>query len=639
LYTLFHCEYLSRIMIFSKKYTPRWIVFSIDVLISVASISIAYLLRFNFQIPETNVASLFFIIPFVTLIRIVSFLFGKTYAGIVRYTGLKDSQRIFITIFFGSLFIVLSNFVSYLYITQAFIVPLSIVIIDFLTTVFFMTSLRWLAKSIFYELQTSSMQLKKAVIYGTSPAALVAKQTLEQDTASRYKVVAFFDDVSKRSQKQLGGTNIYPISTIESIISAEDVQYMILAKPFNSIEEKTSLIELCLNNNVSVLSVPSVDSWINGELSSKQIRQIKIEELLERAPIILDIANIEVQIKNKVVLITGAAGSIGSEMVRQLIRFEPKNLILFDQAETPLYDIEMELREQKQCFNFQAVIGDIADPVRVEEIFKKFTPEIVFHAAAYKHVPMMEINPAESIKTNVFGTRTIADISVKYGVKKFVMVSTDKAVNPTNVMGASKRLAEIYIQSLNKTTKTAFITTRFGNVLGSNGSVIPRFRKQIEEGGPITVTHPQITRYFMTIPEACQLVLEAGTMGTGGEIFIFDMGKSVKIVDLAKKMIKLSGLQLGKDIQISFTGLRPGEKLYEELLADKENTLPTHHSQIMIAKVRNYPYEEVKVQIQELIDLLKDPDHLQIVNHMKRIIPEFISQNSIYEQLDKPLVK
>jgi FlaA1/EpsC-like NDP-sugar epimerase len=625
-------------MIFSKKYTPRWIVFSIDVLISVASISIAYLLRFNFQIPDTNVASLFFIIPFVTLIRIISFLIGKTYAGIVRYTGMKDSQRIFITLFFGSLFIVLSNFVSYFYITKAFIVPLSIVIIDFLTTVFFMTSLRWLAKSIFYELQTSSMQLKKAVIYGTGSAAIVAKQTLEQDIESRYKVVAFFDDVSKRSQKQLGGANIYPISTIESIISDENIEYMILAKPFHTVEEKTNLIELCLTNNVSVLSVPSVDSWINGELSSKQIRQIKIEELLERAPIKLDIGGIEKQIKGKVVMITGAAGSIGSEMVRQLIRFEPKNLILFDQAETPMYDIEMELHEYKQKINFQPIIGDIADQSRVEEVFKKYAPEIVYHAAAYKHVPMMEGNPPEAIKTNVFGTRTIADLSVKYGVKKFVMVSTDKAVNPTNVMGASKRLAEIYIQSLNSTTDTSFITTRFGNVLGSNGSVIPRFRKQIEEGGPITVTHPQITRYFMTIPEACQLVLEAGAMGSGGEIFIFDMGKSVKIVDLAKKMIKLSGLQLGKDIQINFTGLRPGEKLYEELLADKENTIPTHHAQIMIAKVRKYPYIEVKEQIQELIDVLADQNNMSIVNQMKKIIPEFISQNSIYEQLDKPLV-
>ncbi|PKP11751.1 MAG: polysaccharide biosynthesis protein [Bacteroidetes bacterium HGW-Bacteroidetes-4] len=625
-------------MIFSKKYTPRWIVFTIDVFICVASVALAYLLRFNFQIPETNVASLYFIIPFVAAIRIISFIIGHTYAGIVRYTGMKDSQRIFITIFLGSVFIVISNIISYYFITKAFIVPLSIVIIDFFTTVFFMTSLRWLVKAIFYELRSSPLKIKRAAIYGTGPAAMTVKTTLEQDYETRYKIIGFFDDVTTRSRKKAEGIDILPISRIETILNNQELDFLVLARPFATVEEKTNLVELCLNNNVRVLAVPSVDSWINGELSSKQIRQVKIEELLERNPIRLDVARINEQVKNKVVLITGAAGSIGSEMVRQLIKFEPKNLLLFDQAETPLYDIEMELREQKQCFNFQVIMGDIADPVRVEEVFRAYKPEIIFHAAAYKHVPMMENNPAEAIKTNVFGTRTVADLAVKYGAKRFVMVSTDKAVNPTNVMGASKRLAEIYIQSLNSKTNTAFITTRFGNVLGSNGSVIPRFRKQIEEGGPITVTHPQITRYFMTIPEACQLVLEAGAMGTGGEIFIFDMGKSVKIVDLAKKMIKLSGLQLGKDIQISFTGLRPGEKLYEELLADKENTLPTHHPQIMIAKVRNYEFNEVKVQMEQLIDLLKEQNHLKLVDSMKRIVPEFISQNSIYEQLDKPLV-
>jgi FlaA1/EpsC-like NDP-sugar epimerase len=501
-----------------------------------------------------------------------------------------------------------------------------------------MTSLRWLVKAVFYELRSSPLKIKRAAIYGTGPAAMTVKTTLEQDYETRYKIIGFFDDVTTRSRKKAEGIDILPISRIETILNNQELDFLVLARPFATVEEKTNLVELCLNNNVRVLAVPSVDSWINGELSSKQIRQVKIEELLERNPIQLDVARINEQVKNKVVLITGAAGSIGSEMVRQLIKFEPKNLLLFDQAETPLYDIEMELREQKQCFNFQIIMGDIADPVRVEEVFRAYKPEIIFHAAAYKHVPMMENNPAEAIKTNVFGTRTIADLAVKYGAKRFVMVSTDKAVNPTNVMGASKRLAEIYIQSLNTKAETAFITTRFGNVLGSNGSVIPRFRKQIEEGGPITVTHPQITRYFMTIPEACQLVLEAGAMGTGGEIFIFDMGKSVKIVDLAKKMIKLSGLQLGKDIQISFTGLRPGEKLYEELLADKENTLPTHHPQIMIAKVRNYEFNEVKVQMEQLIDLLKEQNHLKLVDSMKRIVPEFISQNSIYEQLDKPLV-
>lgn len=626
-------------MIFSKKYTPRWIVFLIDVFISAASIALAYLLRFNFEIPETNVASLFFILPFVVSIRIISFIVGRTYAGIVRYTGLHDAQRIFITVFLGSLFIVAANIISYYFITKAFIVPLSIVIIDFLTTVFFMTSLRWLVKAVFYEYRTSSLQLKRAAIYGTGQAGLAAKNSLEQDPTVRYKIVAFFDDVTVRSRKQMEGVPLSPISRIVSYFEKQDFDYLVLAKPFETIEEKTTLIELSLAHNVQVLTVPSVESWINGELSSKQIRQIKIEELLERSPIKLDINKIESQVTNKVVMVTGAAGSIGSEMVRQLIKFKPANLILFDQAETPLYEIENEMREQHHSNNFEVVIGDVSDPVRVEEVFKQFKPEIIYHAAAYKHVPMMENNPAEAIKTNVLGTKTIADLAIKHKAGKFVMVSTDKAVNPTNVMGASKRIAEVYTQSLEGRSSTAFITTRFGNVLGSNGSVIPRFRKQIEEGGPITVTHPQITRYFMTIPEACQLVLEAGAMGAGGEIFIFDMGKSVKIVDLAKKMIKLSGLQLGKDIQINFTGLRPGEKLYEELLADKENTCPTHHEQIMIAKVRKYKYEEVLQQINELVSLIDGQNNLMIVNQMKNIIPEFISQNSIYEQLDKQLVK
>lgn len=624
-------------MILDKKYTPRWIVFLIDVFICVASVTLAYMLRFNFVIPETNVAALYFIIPFVAAIRIVSFLIGRTYSGIVRYTGLRDAQRIFLTILGGSVFILISNVISFYFITKAFIVPVSIVIIDFMTTVFFMTSLRWLVKAVFHEYRTASLKQKKAVVYGTGPAAIAARQTIEQDVDTRYKVVAFVDDIEKKSAKKLEGISIHPIKSIEQLFSDEEIDYLILAKPFDSVERKKELVDSCLNNDVRVLTVPNVDSWINGELSSKQIKKVKIEELLERNPISLDIDRIQEQVKDKVVMVTGAAGSIGSEMVRQLIKFNPKSIVLFDQAESPLYDVELSLREDFNCFNVEIVIGDITDARRMEDVFKRFKPEIVYHAAAYKHVPMMENHPFEAIRTNVNGTKIVADMAVKYKAKRFVMVSTDKAVNPTNVMGASKRIAEIYIQSLNGKADTAFITTRFGNVLGSNGSVIPRFRKQIEEGGPITVTHPQITRFFMTIPEACQLVLEAGAMGSGGEIFIFDMGQSVKIVDLAKKMIKLSGLQLGKDIQISFTGLRPGEKLYEELLADKENTMPTHHSQIMIARVRQYKYDEVKGQISELIARLSNNDNMLIVEQMKMIVPEFISQNSIYEQLDKAL--
>ena len=626
-------------MIFNQKYTPRWIVFALDVIISIASIALAYLLRFNFEIPQPNVESLFVIIPFVVIVRIFSFIFAKTYAGIVRYTGMHDAQRIFITLFLGSVFIGVSNIVSYYFITKAFVVPFSIVIIDFFTTVFFMTSLRWLVKAVFYEFRISNLQVKYVAIYGSGSAAVAAKNTLEQDAKNHYKIITFFDDVSLRSKKQLEGTPLTPLSEVEIFLSKEDLDFLVLAKSFDNINERTNLIELSLANNVQVLSVPSIDNWAGGELSSKQIRQVKIEELLERSPIKLDIDKIKAQITGKVVMVTGAAGSIGSEIVRQVMKFEPKNLILFDQAETPLYEIELELNENEHSCNFEIVIGDVSDLTRIEGALSLFKPEIIYHAAAYKHVPMMESNPAEAIRNNVLGTKNVADLAVKYGVAKFVMVSTDKAVNPTNIMGASKRIAEVYIQSLNKKSNTAFVTTRFGNVLGSNGSVIPRFRQQIAEGGPLTVTHPKITRFFMTIPEACQLVLEAGAMGNGGEIFIFDMGRSVKIVDLAKKMIKLWGLQLGKDIQIVYTGLRPGEKLYEELLADKENTMSTHHPQIMIAKVREYHYDKASEEIKELINLVYEQNSMKIVNKMKSIVPEFISQNSIYQQLDKQVVR
>lgn len=621
--------------IFSKKYAPRWIVLIIDIFICTASIIIAYLLRFNFEIPENEkVGELTQIVQLVVGVRIVSFLIFKTFAGIIRYTGLNDARRIIITTATGSIVISLINVVCYYGgLTAAFIVPMSIVIIEFLTTMFFMISLRWLVKSIFFEFR-STLKTRNVIVYGTDRSAQSAKVALEEDSNSNYKVVAFVDDIDKKSGKTIDNLPILPISDIANIIEELNAKNLLLAKPFPSLEKKQEIIELGLNSGLTILNVPKVEKWINGELSSKQIKNIKIEDLLERNPIQLDFARIQSQVKGLTMMVTGAAGSIGSEIVRQLIRFEPKNIVLFDQAETPMYDIEMELRDSSAS-NITIVIGDITDEQRVEEVFKKYQPNIVYHAAAYKHVPMMENNPVEAVRNNVLGTRLIADTAIKYGVQRFVMVSTDKAVNPTNVMGASKRIAEIYTQSLNGKSNTLFITTRFGNVLGSNGSVIPRFKKQIESGGPVTVTHPQITRYFMTIPEACQLVLEAGASGKGGEIFIFDMGESVKIVDLAKKMIKLSGLQLGKDIQIAFTGLRPGEKLYEELLANKENTIPTPHPQIMVAKVREYNHDEANSKIDEFIELIKHQDNVGVVRQMKVIVPEFISQNSIYEELDK----
>ncbi|MCK4664374.1 MAG: polysaccharide biosynthesis protein [Bacteroidales bacterium] len=622
-------------MIFLKKHTPRWIVFVIDVFISIGSITLAYLLRFNFQIPDEKITSLQFVIPFVISVRIISFIISKTYAGIVRFTGTKDAERIFIVISLGSLFFTISNIVSYYFITGRFIIPSSIVVIDFITTIFMMTALRFLVKTIYMEFNLSRKDITNIIIFGADQSGIKTKNTLERDEKNNYRIVAFIDIQHYNINKKIEGITIHHINSLDSFLNKNKISKLIFAKQLTDSNLKNEIVEICLNHNVNVLTVPDINSWIDGELSFNQIKNINIEDLLEREPIKLDEKRIKNQILNQTILVTGAAGSIGSEIVRQIINFNPKKIVLFDHAESPLYDLELSLREIKGFFNYDVVIGDITNEVRVRNVFNTFKPDLVYHAAAYKHVPMMENNPTESIRANVLGTKIISDLSVEYKVKTFVMVSTDKAVNPTNVMGASKRLAEMYVQSINKQGSTNFITTRFGNVLGSNGSVIPRFKRQIENGGPVTVTHPDVTRYFMTIPEACQLVLEASAMGRGGEIYIFDMGKSIKIVDLAKKMIKLSGLTLGKDIQLNFTGLRPGEKLYEELLNDKENTIPTYHSQIMIAKIHEYDFNTISNQIKDLISLMKSQDNFKVVALMKKIVTEFISKNSVYEELDK----
>lgn len=619
---------------FPKSYTPRWIVFLIDLSICAISISSAFLLRFNFIIPPSYYESLSFIIPYVLFLRSITFLIFKTYAGIIRYSGAKDTERIFIVTITGSVVFIIINVINFFFINGSFIIPFSIIVIDFLLTVFLMASFRLATKIIYQELYNPSKEKTDIIIYGAEQFGVITKRTLDRDAESKHKVLAFVDIEISNIGKTLEGVTIYHPDSLESLLEKNTVEKLIIAKENIGPEEKQAVIEKCLQYDIRVLSVPDINTWINGELSFNQIKEIKIEDLLERPPIILDINKIKKKLLNKSILVTGAAGSIGSEIVKQLINFNPKKIILFDQAESPLYDMELDLQEKFNFYNFEIVIGNIADEYRVRKLFKEFKPTIVYHAAAYKHVPMMENNPTEALRTNILGTKIIADISNEFNVEQFVMVSTDKAVNPTNVMGASKRIAEIYIQAFNQLSKTNFITTRFGNVLGSNGSVILRFKKQIDKGGPVTVTHPEVTRYFMTIPEACQLVLEAGAISEGGEIFIFDMGKSVKIIDLAKKMIKLSGLNIGKDIQIKFTGLRPGEKLYEELLNDLENTIPTHHSKIMIAQVRYYNFDQVQLKFKELIKLQKDHNNFDIVRKMKEIVPEFKSQNSVYEELD-----
>ncbi len=617
-----------------QNHTPRWLIFLIDIFISFVSIIVAFQLRFNFEIPDNYYSDLGIIVPFVIFIRALSFIVSKVYAGIIRYTSTKDAVRVFFVVSAGTAAIAGINY-AYFFITDVYLIPQSIIIIDFLVTIFTMTAGRMLVKTLYLEYHNPSKDKENILIYGTTELSLITKRTLDRDELTTFKVVGFVDSNKKIAGKKLEGIPIYYKDDLINLIEKHEISTLVFAKKCASKTTKSKVIDTCLSHNVKVLTIPNVDKWINGELSFNQIKKIKIEALLERDPINLDEKEIRSQLLNKTILVSGAAGSIGSEIVTQLSKFNPKQIILFDQAESPLYDIELKLKERYFNLDVKIIIGDITNKERLQYVFNRYKPNIVYHAAAYKHVPMMEKNPAEAINTNIFGTKNMADVSAEFGVEKFVMVSTDKAVNPTNVMGASKRIAEIYTQSLNGITNTRYITTRFGNVLGSNGSVIPRFRKQIENGGPVTVTHPEITRFFMTIPEACQLVLEAGAMGDGGEIFIFDMGKSVKIVDLAKKMIKLSGLSLGTDIHLKYTGLRPGEKLYEELLNDKENTVPTHNSQIMIAKVSKYENQVISAHISDLKEIIKQYDNYKIVQKMKDIVPEFISKNSVYEELDK----
>jgi FlaA1/EpsC-like NDP-sugar epimerase len=618
----------------------RWSVFLVDVFICTFVIYLAYLLRFNFQIPQTNQEQLLYSIPFVLFIRIISFVVFKTYSGVILHTSTEDAIRILLAVTSGTVVILFSNLVS-LGFTEKFIVPHSILIIDYMTSMFFLTGFRIFIKVLYLELTNAQKERSNILIYGAGQEGIITKRTLERDPRVKYKIIGFIDEHKHLSGMKLEGVNVYhPSANILQLIEDKNINLLIFSKENIKSINKKKLIDLCLKNKVRVLNVPPMQKWINGELSFNQIRQVKIEDLLGRTPIQLDKTMISQDVKDKRVLVTGAAGSIGSELVRQLLPFKPSRLIMLDQAESDIYNLDIELRRSYVPFeDFEVVIGDVRNKDRMGNVFKTFDPEVVFHAAAYKHVPLMESNPSEAILTNILGTKNVADLAVEHNAKKFVLISTDKAVNPTNVMGASKRIAEIYVQSLNETIKdkaehTSFVTTRFGNVLGSNGSVIPLFRKQIMNGGPITVTHPDVTRFFMTIPEACQLVLEAGAMGKGGEIFIFDMGTSVKIIDLAKKMIELSGLELDRDIKIEFTGLREGEKLYEELLSNAENTISTHHDKIMIAKVREYSFEHIDSSIEQLIGLFDAQENMSIVRKMKDLVPEFQSNNSVFKELD-----
>lgn len=629
---------------------PRWIIFLLDLSCCVFSLCLAYLIRFNFDITEIDGHKVWRNILLFTAVNTLVFLALKTYAGIIRYTSAQDSFRILFSIITTNSLFFIGNLVLGS-IGQQHLVSHMVLVIYGLASFLLLITYRVLVKYFFMYIKNLKINRRKVIIYGAGDVGIAAKRTLDHDRKTNMTLVAFIDDDARKSNKAVDGIKIYHTTEIKSLFAKYAIDDLLIATPNLNSDQKNEIVDLCLENRVKVLTLPPMDSWINGQISSKQIHNIEIEDLLEREPIEIHNEVISEQLHGKRILITGAAGSIGSEIVRQVARFSPQLIILNDQSETPLHELQLEL-ESKLDVGFHCFIGDVRDHSRMELLFKVFKPHYVYHAAAYKHVPLMEHNPAEAVRTNVMGTRIVAELALKFGVQKFVMISTDKAVNPTNVMGASKRVAEIFVQSLfhsyqkdhHAETKihdqteaevTKFITTRFGNVLGSNGSVIPRFKEQIQNGGPITVTHPEITRYFMTIPEACRLVLEAGSMGDGGEIYIFDMGKSVRIVDLAKKMIRLSGLVPNQDIAIEFSGLRPGEKLYEELLNDHENTIPTHHEKIMIAKTREYDFGIIEKQIDELIRLSCQYKDRQVVVKMKEIVPEFKSNNSIYEELDQ----
>lgn len=624
-------KYLSNL---ATKYASKWLVLAIDTIIVFFSFVFSYLIRFNLSL-DFDTDRLFLQVPLVCGVSLIAFIFTGSHKGVIRHTGVRDVYNIFNAICFSSILIILLVIVNrQTNLVEEFTIPLSIIIIHSLISFTALSASRYVFKAMFYNLVNKYKVTKNVLIYGAGEAGIITFNALMDHPGSNAKVVGYIDDDQKKVGKNLNGVRIFSREQMSAFfIDKKKVKEIIVSVQDRDTKFMKSLVESLVEYPVKVKIVPPVEDWINGELNISQIKPVQIEDLLNRVPINIKNSKISNELDGKVIMVTGGAGSIGSEIIRQIVKYDYKSLVILDMAESPLYDLQQELK-QNGVHNFIPIVVDIRDKNRMNTLFQEYSPQMVFHAAAYKHVPLMEYNAYEAIKINVAGTKMLVDLSLAHKVNKFVFVSTDKAVNPTNVMGATKRIAEMYISCMRQEHKTKFITTRFGNVLGSNGSVIPLFRKQIEKGGPLTVTHKDITRYFMTIPEASQLVLEAAAMGQGGEIFIFDMGDSVKIYDLAKNMIRLSGLRYPEDIDIKITGLRPGEKLYEELLATGENTLPTYHKKIMISKVRDLEYALIRAKIDELCvsNMFFNEDTVKL---MKEIVPEYVSNNSKFCELDE----
>ena len=632
------------IILFSKqKYFNRWIIFFVDLFFSVLSTFLVFATLGNILKISLPVHEFIYINLFSILCSTICFLSCQTYKGVIRHSTFTETGRIAIASFVKAalMIVVLSCFIHSLSFLQVFLGGL----LDLFLTFFILTIFRALL-IIMYSMIVRSVASnnERLLIYREEDAVSNSPATSLWKQSDNYQIEGYIR-IGKRSKIRIGGCPVYSVRNqleFNGLVNRKGIK-AILFTDYHAVKaESERLVRYCERKKVRMLMLPTVDELKGGVVNLRNLPEVRIEDLLGRDEININLKEIADELKGKVVMVTGAAGSIGSELCRQLCTLGLKQLILFDSAETPMHTIRLELEDRFPDVVFTPIMGDVRMLARVESVFKTFHPQYVFHAAAYKHVPLMEENPCEAVHTNVQGTCNMADMSVKYGADKFIMISTDKAVNPTNVMGASKRLAEIYVQSLSIAIskglhpgKTRFITTRFGNVLGSNGSVILRFREQLAKGGPLTVTHPDIIRYFMTIPEACRLVLEAAFMGKGNEIFVFDMGTPVKIADLARRMIELAGLIPEKDIEIKYTGLRPGEKLYEELLATKENTLPTNSTKIYHAKVREYDFTNISMLITRLVDLSIRVEKLETVKVMKSIVPEFMSKNSEYEKLDK----